>query len=71
MAILYDKMLKRMKLHGITSYTCRRDGIMGQATWRKIQEGGHIDTRTLDSLCKYLKCQPGDLLEYRESKEEG
>jgi putative transcriptional regulator len=21
---------------------------------------------TLDSICKYLQCQPGDILEYRE-----
>ena len=23
-----------------------------------------LDTRTLDHLCSYLDCQPGDLLEY-------
>ena len=26
---------------------------------------------TLDALCKALKCQPGDILEYVEGEEEG
>lgn len=26
---------------------------------------------TLDAICKYLDCQPGDLLEYRADPEEG
>ncbi len=25
-----------------------------------------IRLSTLDSICKYLKCKPGDILEYRE-----
>jgi len=24
---------------------------------------------TLDAICRYLECQPGDILEYREGKE--
>ena len=26
---------------------------------------------TLEAICEYLKCQPGDLLEYRSSEESG
>lgn len=64
MAIKYQKLLKLMDERGITSYTIKKDNIIGQATYKKIREGGHIDTRTLDSLCRLLSCQPGDLLEY-------
>ena len=28
-----------------------------------------IDFNTLDKLCKYLSCQPGDLLEYIPDKQ--
>lgn len=28
-----------------------------------------IRCATLDAICKYLSCQPGDILEYLESKE--
>ena len=48
----------------MTSYTVKRDNIIGQATFRKIKEGGDIDTRTIAKMCEVLHCQPGDLLEY-------
>ena len=64
MPIVYDKMIKLMNERGITSYTCKRDNIIGQATYKKIKEGGDIDTRTIAKMCEVLNCQPGDLLEY-------
>lgn len=64
--ICYDKLIKMFEAKGITSYTMKKENIIGQASWKKIHEGGHIDTRTIDSLCRYLKCQPGDILEYKE-----
>ncbi len=69
MPIKYDKLIKLMKNAGITSYTIKRDKIIGQATYKKIMEGGDIDTRTIAKLCKLLNCQPGDILEYEEENE--
>lgn len=64
MPIVYDKLLTLMKAKGITSYTIKRDKVIGQATYKKIKEGGDIDTRTISKLCEVLDCQPGDILEY-------
>lgn len=65
MPISYKKLITLFKERGINSYTItKKDKILGQATWKKIHEGGHIDTRTIEALCKYLDCQPGDILEY-------
>ena len=69
MGIKYDKMLQLFQEKGITSYTMKKEKIIGQATWKKIQEGGDIDTRTISALCEYLDCQPGDLLEYVKETE--
>ncbi|MCI9408613.1 MAG: helix-turn-helix transcriptional regulator [Oscillospiraceae bacterium] len=70
MPISYSKLLKIFAEKGITSYTVtKKDKIIGQATWKKIHDGGHIDTRTIEALCKYLGCQPGDIIEYIESDE--
>ena len=31
----------------------------------KIKRGtGHIDTRTIQDICEYMDCQPGDIMEY-------
>ena len=67
MPIKYEKLIKKMKEAGITSYTIKRDKIIGQATYKKIMEGGDIDTRTIAKLCKLLNCQPGDIMEYVKS----
>lgn len=70
MPIRYDKLLKLLESNGITSYTLKKDNVIGQATYKKIKEGGDIDTRTIAKLCKLLNCQPGDLLEYVEEEKE-
>ncbi len=70
MPIVYDKLLKLMSEKGITSYTIKKNKIIGQATLKKIKDGGDIDTRTISKLCKLLNCQPGDILEYVEDEEE-
>lgn len=66
MPINYEKLLKIFEEKGITSYTItKKDKVIGQATLKTIQEGGHISTKTIESLCEYLNCQPGDILEYK------
>lgn len=69
MPIKYDKLIALMEKNGVTSYTVKRDNIMGQATYKKIKEGGDINTKTIARLCKLLNCQPGDILEYVEDDE--
>ena len=64
MPIVYTKLLKLLEERGITSYTIKKDNIIGQASLKKIKEGGDIDTRTIAKLCEDLDCQPGDLIEY-------
>lgn len=67
MPIRYDKLIQKFKDQGITSYTMKTSlKVIGQATWKKIHEGGHIDTRTIEALCRLFHCQPGDLLSYEE-----
>ena len=64
MPITYNKLLKIFAERGITGYTIKKENIIGQASYKKIKEGGQIDTRTIAKLCAYLQCQPGDILEY-------
>lgn len=66
MGISYRKLVAILDEKGITSYTIKKDNVVGQSAWKKIHEGGNIDMRTVEALCKYLHCQPGDLLEYVE-----
>ena len=71
MPIKYDKLLALLDEKGITSYTVKKDNLIGQATFKKIKEGGDIDTRTISKLCALLNCQPGDIMEYVPEDGEG
>jgi DNA-binding Xre family transcriptional regulator len=64
MPIKFDKLTALMQKKGVTSYTVKKDNLIGQATFKKIKEGGDIDTRTISKLCALLDCQPGDIMEY-------
>ena len=69
MAITYDKLLKKFVELNINSTIIKRDNIIGQSAWSKIKTGGNIDMKTLNKLCRYLNCQPGDILEYVPDEE--
>ena len=65
MPIVYNKLFNLLKEKNKTMYDLRKDKIVGTATLEKMRKGtGHVDTRSIESLCEYLGCQPGDLMEY-------
>lgn len=65
MPIVYDKLFTLLKEKDKTMYDLRKDKVVGTATLEKMRKGiGHIDTRSVESLCEYLNCQPGDIMEY-------
>ena len=65
MPIVYNKLFQLLKDRGKTMYDLRKDKIIGTATLEKMRKAeGHIDTRSIEKLCEYLACQPGDIMEY-------
>ena len=65
MPIVYNKLFNLLKAKNKTMYDLRKDKVIGTATLEKMRKGmGHVDTRSIESLCEYLDCQPGDLMEY-------
>lgn len=57
-------VIEALKTRGYTSYVIRRDKLIGQAQLQKIRQGEIASKETLNTLCKLLECQPGDILEY-------
>lgn len=65
--ISYQRLFDRLESSGLTSYKLRKmkDPIIAQATLTRLKKGiGGIDSNTLNRICKYFDCQPGDLMEY-------
>lgn len=65
MPIIYSKLFALMKEKDVTMYDLRKDKVIGVATLEKMRKSvGHVDTRSIESLCAYLHCQPGDIMEF-------
>ena len=70
MPILYKGLYEILKKKNMSIYKLKSDKVIGTATLDKIRKGeGHIDTRSIESLCRYFDCQPGDLMEYMPDAE--
>lgn len=67
MPMRYEKFFALLQKKGKTMYDLRKEKIVGVAAIEKMRKGvGHIDTRSIEKLCEYLDCQPGDIMEYEK-----
>ncbi len=57
-------VLEALKEKGYTSYRIRKDKLIGEAQLTKIRNGDIASKETLNTICKLLNCQPGDILKY-------
>lgn len=57
-------VLDALKEKGYTSYTLRKEKLLGESTIQKLRNGLPVSWENLDVLCKLLECNIGDLLEY-------
>ena len=57
-------VLEALKAAGYNTTKIRRDGLLSQSTLQKLRDGGQLSWSNLETLCRLLDCQPGDLLEY-------
>lgn len=64
MAIQYNKLFQILKERGYSSnYWLRQNGVHS-ATANKLKKNERVNTDTINTICKLLNCQPGDILEY-------
>lgn len=63
-------ILEELKTKGYTTYKLRKDKVIGEAQIQKIRTGEIASKETLNTICKLLHCQPGDILEYIEDANE-
>ena len=57
-----------MKEKNISSYKLEKLGF-SRATYYSIQQGNSISTNTVNQLCKLLKCNVSDIMEYIDDEE--
>ena len=65
MPIAYKtNILQALKDAGYNTNKIRKEKIMGESMLQKLREGQMVSWATLETICRLLDCQPGDILEY-------
>lgn len=64
--IIYKDVLVRLKDAGYNTGRIMADRLLSQSTLVAIRHNRPISTKTIDTICRLAKCQPGDILEYIE-----
>ena len=63
-------VLTSLKEKGYNSNRIRTEGLLSQSTLQKFRNNQGVSWENIETLCKLLDCQPGDLLEYIPDKNE-
>lgn len=66
--IVYDKMFERLKQSGYSKSQLHKAGVISGETLTRMTKGEPINTVTIDRICNLLKCQPGEIMEWKESE---
>ena len=65
MALQYKiDILAALKEKGITTYKIRQEKILSESTVQKLRASKGVSWENLETLCRLMDCQPGDLMEY-------
>jgi len=67
MAIQFKfNIMEALKEEGYTSTRLRNEKLMGESYMTQLRRGELVSWATIDTICRLLKCQPGEILEYKE-----
>lgn len=62
-------VMAALKQAGYNPARIRTEKIMGQRSLQQIREGVVVSWGVINTLCRLLDCQPGDIVEYVDSQE--
>lgn len=59
-------ILAALKEKGYSQNRIRNEKLIGQSYLTQLRHGELVSWKTIEIICKLLKCQPGDILEYSD-----
>ena len=62
MGIKYYKLLDLLNRRGMKKTDLLN--VISAPTLAKLSKGKTVTTEVIENICKYLNCQPGDIMEY-------
>lgn len=62
-------VLEKLKAAGYNTTRIRKEKIIGQSYLTQIRNGEIVSWAAIETICKLLNCQPGDIVEYIDDAE--
>ena len=62
-------VLNALKEKGYNTNKIRTEGLLSQSTLQKFRNQQGVSWENLETLCRLLDCQPGDLIEFQKEEE--
>lgn len=53
---------------GFNTNRIRQEKLISEATLQNLRHDKPVSWATIEIICKLLKCQPGDILEFKEDE---
>ena len=67
MALKYKiNILEALKEKGISTYTLRKEKSLSESTIQKLRNGDGVSWENIETLCRLLDCDVGDILIYEK-----
>ena len=57
-------VMEKLKEIGYNSKRLRDENLLGESYMTQLRRGNLVSWKTIDTLCRLLNCQVGDLVEY-------
>lgn len=61
-------VLAALKEKGYTTHKLRQERLLSESTVQKLRTGEGVSWGNIETLCRLLDCQPGDIIEYKDDK---
>lgn len=59
-------VLAALKEKGYNTSRIRAEGLLSQSTLQKFRNKQGVSWENIETLCRLLECQPGDIIEYAQ-----
>ena len=59
-------ILEALKDAGYSSTKLRKEKLLGESYMTQLRRGEMVSWKTIETICRLLRCQPGDLIEYED-----
>ena len=66
--IVYHDILGKLNSCGWSVTRLQKERMISNGTLIQIRAGKPITTRTIDTVCRLCRCQPGDLITWEPDK---